>query len=104
MIVPCVSKQTDGMAGSALCQSNSIWVWTFLLTFLVDLDLQVQPDLDELPVNMEDNEDAESTKSEVKLGKLQFSLDYDFQKGEVRLSSVPGGMLFTVIAVENAKH
>ena len=33
---------------------------------------------------MEDNEDAESTKSEVKLGKLQFSLDYDFQKGEVR--------------------
>ena len=45
---------------------------------------QVQPDLDELEVNMEDNEDAESTKSEVKLGKLQFSLDYDFQKGEVR--------------------
>lgn len=32
---------------------------------------------------MEDNEDAESNKSEVKLGKLQFSLDYDFQKGEV---------------------
>ena len=45
--------------------------------------MQVQPDLDELEVNMEDNEDAESTKSEVKLGKLQFSLDYDFQKGEV---------------------
>ena len=45
--------------------------------------LQVQPDLDELAVDMEDNEDAESTKSEVKLGKLQFSLDYDFQKGEV---------------------
>ena len=45
--------------------------------------VQVQPDLDELNVNMEDNEDAESTKSEVKLGKLQFSLDYDFQKGEV---------------------
>ena len=34
-------------------------------------------------MNMEDNEDAESTKSEVKLGKLQFSMDYDFQKGEV---------------------
>ena len=46
---------------------------------------QVQPDLEELEVNMEDNEDAESTKSEVKLGKLQFSLDYDFQKGEVSL-------------------
>lgn len=39
--------------------------------------------MDELNVNMEDNEDNESTKSEVKLGKLQFSLDYDFQKGEV---------------------
>ena len=45
--------------------------------------LQVQPDLVELEVNMEDNEDAESNKSEVKLGKLQFSLDYDFTKGEV---------------------
>ncbi len=45
---------------------------------------QVQPDLEELEVNMEDNEDAESTKSDVKLGKLQFSMDYDFQKGEVR--------------------
>ena len=32
---------------------------------------------------MEDNEDAESAKSVEKLGKLQFSLDYDFQKGEV---------------------
>ena len=39
-------------------------------------------------MNMEDNEDAESTKSEVKLGKLQFSLDYDFQKGEVRPQSL----------------
>ena len=44
--------------------------------------LQVQPDLDELEVNMEEDDD-ESSKSEVKLGKLQFSLDYDFQKGEV---------------------
>ena len=50
---------------------------------LVDTIFQVQPDLEELDVNMEDNEDAESTKSEVKLGKLQFSMDYDFQKGEV---------------------
>ena len=47
---------------------------------------QVQPDMDELEVNMEDNEDVASNKSEVKLGKLQFSLDYDFQKGEVRYS------------------
>ncbi|KAH9500644.1 Arf guanine nucleotide exchange factor syt1 [Bulinus truncatus] len=49
---------------------------------------KVQPDLDELPVNMEDNEDAESTKSEVKLGKLQFSLDYDFQKGELSVNVI----------------
>ncbi|KAK7494505.1 hypothetical protein BaRGS_00014158 [Batillaria attramentaria] len=53
----------------------------------VDLK-SVQPDLDELPVNMEDNEDAESTKSEVKLGKLQFSLDYDFQKGELSVTVI----------------
>lgn len=38
-------------------------------------------------MNMEDNEDAESTKSEVKLGKLQYSMDYDFQKGEVSFIS-----------------
>ena len=44
---------------------------------------KVQPDLESLNLNMEDNEDAESTKSEVKLGKLQFKLDYDFQKGEL---------------------
>jgi len=45
--------------------------------------VQVQPDLEQLDVNMEDNEGAEETKEEMKLGKLQFSLDYDFQKGEV---------------------
>lgn len=33
---------------------------------------------------MEENEDTESAKEEVKLGKLQFSMDYDFQKSEVR--------------------
>ena len=46
--------------------------------------LQVQPDMDELDGNMEDNEDVDSAKEELKLGKLQFSLDYDFQKSEVR--------------------
>lgn len=49
---------------------------------------KVQPDLEELDVNMEDNEDAESTKSEVKLGKLQFSMDYDFQKGELSIGVI----------------
>ncbi|ELT99110.1 synaptotagmin 1 [Capitella teleta] len=54
---------------------------------------KVQPDLEELEVNMEDNEDAESTKSEVKLGKLQFSLDYDFQKGELAVGVIQGADL-----------
>ncbi|KAL5009524.1 hypothetical protein ScPMuIL_011829 [Solemya velum] len=49
---------------------------------------KVQPDLDELQMNMEDNEDAESTKSEVKLGRLQFSIDYDFQKGELSVGVI----------------
>jgi len=44
----------------------------------------VQPDLEQLDLNMEDNEGVEEAKEEMKLGKLQFSLDYDFQKGEVR--------------------
>ncbi|XP_074661026.1 synaptotagmin-1-like isoform X1 [Tubulanus polymorphus] len=56
---------------------------------------KVQPDLDELEVNMEGDDDNESTKSEVKLGKLQFSMDYDFQKGElavgvIQASDLPG--------------
>ena len=45
---------------------------------------QVQPDMEELDANMEDNEGAEEEKEEVNLGKLQFSLDYDFQKNEVQ--------------------
>ena len=47
------------------------------------LNVQVQPDLEELATNMEDNEGTEE-KEEVNLGKLQFSMDYDFQKSEVR--------------------
>nr|QNN94696.1 synaptotagmin-1 [Malacoceros fuliginosus] len=54
---------------------------------------KVQPDLEELGENMEDNEDAESTKSEVKLGKLQFSLDYDFQKAELSVGVIQGADL-----------
>ena len=37
---------------------------------------------------MEEADEVESTKSEVKLGKLQFSMDYDFQKGEVRHGNI----------------
>ena len=39
--------------------------------------------MEQLDLNMEDNEGVEETKEDMKLGKLQFSLDYDFQKGEV---------------------
>jgi len=39
--------------------------------------------LEQLDLNMEDNEGVQETKEDMKLGKLQFSLDYDFQKGEV---------------------
>ena len=56
--------------------SIAYWVTYFLL------NVKVQPDLEELTTNMEDNEGAE-TKEEEKLGKLQFSMDYDFQKSEV---------------------
>ncbi|XP_067137331.1 synaptotagmin-1-like isoform X1 [Centruroides vittatus] len=40
---------------------------------------KIQPDMEELQDNMEGNEgDQESAKSEVKLGRLQYKLDYDF--------------------------
>lgn len=40
---------------------------------------KIQPDMEELQENMEGNEgDQESAKSEVKLGRLQYKLDYDF--------------------------
>lgn len=48
------------------------------------ITVQVQPDMEELQSNMEDNEDAQGAKEEVKLGKLEFSLDYDFSKNEVQ--------------------
>jgi hypothetical protein len=52
---------------------------------IIDLtNAQVQPDVEELTPNMEDNEDADSKKSEApNLGKLEYSIDYDFQKQEV---------------------
>lgn len=49
---------------------------------------KVQPDLEQLEDYKDDNDDAESTKSEVKLGKLQFSMDYDFQKGELSVGVI----------------
>lgn len=49
---------------------------------------EVQPDMEELDTNMEDNEGAEEEKEEVNLGKLQFSLDYDFQKNELTVGVI----------------
>lgn len=56
----------------------------------------MQPDLEQLDLNMEDNEGVEEAKEELKLGKLQFSLDYDFQKGEVRCRS----LLYTAQSIQ----
>lgn len=60
---------------------------------------KVQPDMEELTENMEDNESAQASekdgdkekkeKEEVKLGKLQYTIDYDFSKGEVLISTFP---------------
>jgi hypothetical protein len=47
--------------------------------------VKVQPDLEELEANMEENEDTESSKEDLHLGKLHFSMDYDFTKSEVRI-------------------
>lgn len=48
---------------------------------------KVQPDLEELDTNMEDNEGAKE-KEDINLGKLQYSLDYDFQKGELSVGVI----------------
>lgn len=45
---------------------------------------KVQPDLEELNLNMEDNEGISSANTSVEyLGKLHYSLDYNFQTTEV---------------------
>jgi hypothetical protein len=47
---------------------------------------------------MEDNEDADSKKSEApNLGKLEYSLDYDFQKQEVKNSKFRFNEIFYLI-------
>ena len=52
--------------------------------YLKCLILQIQQDLDELQDNMEENEKAQAeVKEEVKLGRIQYKLDYDFQQGQV---------------------
>lgn len=50
---------------------------------------QDEADEEELKDGAEDNEDGESAKEEVNLGKLNFTIDYDFQKSEVGGSNTP---------------
>ncbi|RWS11915.1 synaptotagmin 1-like protein [Dinothrombium tinctorium] len=52
---------------------------------------KVQPDVEELAQNMEQNEEAdmkESEKPSVKLGRLQFKLDYDFNTNNLAVSVI----------------
>lgn len=50
---------------------------------------KVQPDMEELQDNMEGGEgDAESAKSEVKLGRLQYKLDYDFNSNNLAVTVI----------------
>ncbi|CAF3995271.1 unnamed protein product [Rotaria sordida] len=59
-----------------------------LYLFLLFLQL-VQPDIEQLTQNMENNEDTESKKSEPQyLGKLEYSLDFDFQKQELKVDVI----------------
>lgn len=50
---------------------------------------KVQPDMEELNENMEQEADeAESKQSEVKLGRLQFKLDYDFNSNNLAVTVI----------------
>ncbi|XP_033629567.1 synaptotagmin-1-like isoform X2 [Asterias rubens] len=45
-----------------------------------------KPDVEDLDNGADEDGDTDSVKSEIKLGKLQFSLDYDFQEGKLNVS------------------
>uniref|UniRef100_A0A915KUZ0 C2 domain-containing protein n=1 Tax=Romanomermis culicivorax TaxID=13658 RepID=A0A915KUZ0_ROMCU len=53
---------------------------------------KVQPDLEELEDNMEENEkeQKDEPKEELKLGRLQFKLDYDFQQNQLAVTVLQG--------------
>lgn len=44
---------------------------------------KVQPDLEDLTSNMEEQQHEEEKKEEQKLGRLQFKIDYDFNQSNV---------------------
>lgn len=49
---------------------------------------KIQPDMEELDGHMEENEkeQREEAKEEIKLGRIQYRLDYDFQQNQVYTS------------------
>ncbi|XP_054160441.1 synaptotagmin 1-like isoform X2 [Oppia nitens] len=56
---------------------------------------KVQPDMEELATNMEENENEKEVKEEIKLGRLQFKIDYDFNQatlavGVLQAEELPG--------------
>jgi len=53
-------------------------------TLIININYsKVQPDIQALTSNMENNEDTDASSEIQYLGKLEYSLDYDFQKQEV---------------------
>uniref|UniRef100_A0A0M3HS64 Synaptotagmin n=1 Tax=Ascaris lumbricoides TaxID=6252 RepID=A0A0M3HS64_ASCLU len=59
-------------------------------TDLVTIDkTKLQPDLEALEENMEQNEKEQTEqKEEVKLGRIQYKLDYDFQQNQLAVSVI----------------
>ncbi|XP_014215359.1 synaptotagmin 1-like isoform X1 [Copidosoma floridanum] len=49
---------------------------------------KVQPDMEELTENAEEPDEAESKQSEVKLGRLQFKLEYDFNANSLAVTVI----------------
>ncbi|XP_046739835.1 synaptotagmin 1 isoform X1 [Diprion similis] len=49
---------------------------------------KVQPDMEELTDNAEEPDEAESKHSEVKLGKLQYKLEYDFNSNSLAVTVI----------------
>ncbi|CAJ0606377.1 unnamed protein product [Cylicocyclus nassatus] len=49
----------------------------------------MQQDMEELEKNMEENEKAQAEeKEEIKLGRIQYKLDYDFQQGQLTVTVI----------------
>ncbi|XP_055921553.1 synaptotagmin 1 isoform X3 [Eupeodes corollae] len=49
---------------------------------------KVQPDMEELTENAEEQDDGESKQSEVKLGRLNFKLEYDFNSNSLAVTVI----------------